>query len=92
MQIIEPKDGNRRMTEIQPETVKTLEQAIQTVDRTLTIEQIDYSDGTINVGITYNKGTDKEWTDKEFIVVNVACDSVAAAFHDVYTAAYDRCI
>lgn len=92
MQIIEPKDGSRRMSEIQSETVKTLEQAIQTVDRTLTIELIDYSTGTINVGITYNKGTDQEWTNKEFIVVNVACDSAATAFHDVYTAVYDRCI
>ena len=92
MQIIEPKNGDRRMSEINPETVKTLEQAIQTVDRHLSIELIDYSTGAINIGMTYNQGTANEWTNKEFLVVNVACDSVAAAFHDVYTAAYDRCI
>lgn len=92
MQIIEPKNGDRRMSEINPETVKTLEQAIQTVDRHLSIELIDYSTGVINIGMTYNQGTANEWTNKEFLVVNVACDSVAAAFHEVYTAAYDRCI
>lgn len=92
MKIIEPKDGKRKMAELTPETINTLEQAIKTVDKTLSIELVDYSTGTINVGITYNRGTANEWTNKEFIPVNVNGDSVAAAFHDVYTAAYDRCI
>lgn len=91
MKIIEAT-GNRRMNELSQDQVETLEKTLQMIDKTLSIEEINYQTGTINVGITYNRGTDKEWTDTEFIKVNVNGDSQAAAFHDVYLATYDRCM
>lgn len=73
-------------------TLDTLEKAIQLVDPTTYISTLDYAAGTISVGKVYNPGTDKQFAEPDFVIVNVACDSVSAAFHDVYNAVYSRCI
>ena len=73
-----------------PEQIKSLENAIQTADRNYYISQFDYKNGTVSVGIVNNEGTEHEFHTDDFIVVNVACDSVASAFYDVYTRAYKR--
>ena len=73
-----------------PEQIKVLEDAVKTADRNYYIAQMDYQKGTISVGLVNNEGTEHEFHTDDFIVVNVACDSVAAAFYDVYTRAYKR--
>lgn len=65
----------------------TLEQACRTVEPRLYISEMDYQKGTITLGMHYDN-----FDQADFIKVNVASDSVAAAFYDVYTRAYDRCI
>ena len=92
MKIIEPKTGDYKFAKFEITELLTLERAIQTADRHLSIEDVNYTEGYINVGITYNEGEPNQWTDREFLHVNVNGDSVAAAFKDVYTAAYERCM
>ena len=91
MEIIKTKEKTA-MSVFTNDQIDTLEKAIQTVDRHLSISKVDYDSGTISVGMTYNEGTDNQFTEDDFLVVNVASDSVAAAFYDVYTQAYPRCI
>lgn len=83
---------NPRMSVLSDEQARTLEDAIRTFDRDISIAEIDYRTGTIHVGITYNRGTDGEWTDDRFLSINVNCDSVSAIFWDVIKAVHDRCI
>lgn len=90
MKIIE--SDNPRMATIPDDVLDTLEKAIRTVDPGLSISKVDYASGTVSVAITYNWGTPDQWTDGNFLQVNVNADSVAAAFRDVYAKAYDRCI
>ena len=72
--------------------LNTLDQAIKTVDPNVAIHTVNYDTGIISISITYNKGTPNEWVDHKFLEINVASDSVAAAFYDVYTRVYKRCI
>ena len=65
----------------------TLEQACRTVEPRLYISELDYQKGTITLGMHYDN-----FDQADFIKVNVASDSVPAAFYDVYTCAYERCI
>lgn len=81
-----------RMDKMSDEFIDTLEKAIRTVDRSLSIDTVDYGTGTVLVSMRYNHGTPDEWVQHDFIKVNVNADSNAAAFHDVYTQVYDRCI
>jgi len=80
-----------RMTVLTQDQTETLDKMVKTMDPALSITDIDYGAGTISVGITYNRGTKDEWTNKDFIVVNVACDSVSAIFWDVHKAVHERC-
>lgn len=73
-------------------TLDTLDQAIKTVDPNVAIDTVNYDTGIISISITYNKGTKDQWTNHGFMEINVASDSVAAAFYDVYTRVYKRCI
>lgn len=73
-------------------TLDTLDAAIKTVDHNVAIDTVNYDTGVISISITYNKGTKDEWTNHKFMEINVASDSVAAAFYDVYTRVYSRCI
>ena len=72
--------------------LNTLDQAIKTVDPNVAIHTVNYDTGIISISITYNKGTKDQWTNERFMEINVASDSVAAAFYDVYTRVYKRCI
>lgn len=74
------------------DTLDTLDAAIKTVDPSVAIDTVNYDTGIISISITYNKGTKDEWTNHKFMEINVASDSVAAAFYDVYTRVYSRCI
>ena len=86
------ESGNPRMSVLGERDLETLEKFIQIVDKGLVLSSVDYDKGLICVGMTYNRGTSEEWVEEDFIVVNVACDSVAAACKDVYSAAYARCM
>lgn len=48
---------------------------------------MDYNTGKIHLGMHYD-----HFDEESFITVNVASDSVASAFYDVYTRVYERCI
>lgn len=72
--------------------LNTLDQAIKTVDPNVAIDTVDYDTGIITVSITYNMDTPNQWTNHDFMQINVASDSVAAAFYDVFTRVYKRCI
>lgn len=86
------QNNNPCMSIFDNATVDTLDQAIKTVDPSVAIDTVNYDTGIISISITYNKGTPNEWVDHKFLEINVASDSVAAAFYDVYTRVYKRCI
>lgn len=65
----------------------TLLKACQTVEPRLYISIMDYNTGKIHLGMHYD-----QFDEESFITVNVAADSVASAFYDVYTRVYERCI
>lgn len=83
--------GDRKMAFIKLDVLETLQKFIQTVDKNLSIGEVDYEKGVIKVAMTYNRDTPDEWVQSDFLVVNVNADSVSAACHDVYTKVYDRC-
>lgn len=89
--VIETKD-RRAMDKFSNIELNILDQAIKTVDPTVAIDTVDYDSGIVQVSITYNMGTTNQWTNHNFMQINVACESVAAAFHEVYEAVYRRCI
>ena len=72
--------------------LKTLDQAIKTVDPNVAIDTVNYDTGIISISITYNKDTKEQWTNDRFMEINVASDSVPAIFYDVFTRVYERCI
>lgn len=84
--------ANPRMSNPTEAQLDTLEKAVQTVDRNLFVSEVNFEKGTVSLGMVYNPGEPSQWSQEDFLVVNVACDSVATLFHDVYSAAYDRCI
>ena len=72
--------------------LNTLDEAIKTVDPNVAIDTVNYDTGIISISITYNKGTKDQWTNHDFMEINVASDSVPAIFYDVFTRVYKRCI
>lgn len=86
------QNNNPCMATLDNMQLNTLDQAIKTVDPNVAIHTVNYDTGIISISITYNKGTKDQWTNERFMEINVASDSVAAAFYDVYTRVYDRCI
>lgn len=91
IQVINNKN-NPCMATLDNMQLNTLDQAIKTVDPNVAIHTVNYDTGIISISITYNKGTKDQWTNHGFMEINVASDSVAAAFYDVYTRVYKRCI
>ena len=86
------KNNNPCMAIFDNMQLNTLDQAIKTVDPNIAVDTVDYDTGIITISITHNKGIiDEEWTNT-LMKINVASDSVAAAFYDVYTQVYKRCI
>ena len=86
------KSENPRMNVLSDDQIQTIEKAIQFIDKNLSIHEINYDTGTVSVAMTYNKGTPNEWTEQNFIVVNVNADSEPALFKDVFNQVYSRCI
>lgn len=74
------------------ETLDTLDAAIKTVAPHAAVDTVDYDKGIVYISHAYNQGTPHEWVNHKFMEINVASDSVAAAFYDVYTQVYLRCI
>lgn len=90
-QVINNKN-NPCMPTIDNITLNVLDQAIKTVAPHAAVDTVDYDKGIVYISHTYNQGTPQEWVDHKFMEINVASDSVAAAFYDVYTQVYLRCI
>lgn len=86
------QNNNPCMATLDNMQLNTLDQAIKTVDPNVAIDTVNYDTGIISISITYNKDTKDQWTNERFMEINVASDSVAAAFYDVYTRVYKRCI
>ena len=86
------QNNKPRMSIFDNATLDTLDAAIKTVDPSVAIDTVNYDTGIISISITYNKGTKDQWTNHGFMEINVASDSAAAAFYDVYTRVYKRCI
>lgn len=91
-QIIHTNPEKRAMTIFTDDQLQTLEKAIQTVDRNVYISKIDYDKGLVFIGMNYNEGTPNAFQEDDFMTINVASDSVPAAFKDVFNRVYDRCI
>jgi len=91
-QIIHTNPEKRAMTIFTDDQLQTLEKAIQTVDRNVYISKIDYDKGLVYIGMNYNEGTPNAFQEEDFMTINVASDSVPAAFKDVFNRVYDRCI
>ena len=91
IQIINTKN-NPCMDIIDNATLDTLDAAIKTVDPNVAIHTVDYDTGIIYISITYNKGTKDQWTNHDFMEINVASDAIPAIFYDVFTRVYKRCI
>ena len=91
IQVINTKN-NPCMSIIGNMQLNTLDQAIKTVAPHAAVDTVDYDKGIVYISHTYNQGTPQEWVDHKFMEINVASDSVAAAFYDVYTQVYLRCI
>ena len=89
--VISTKPG-KAMDELAQELAVTLETTLKTIDRDLALDTIDYDRGIVQVSLTYNRGKDTEWVKRDFIQVNVNCDSVPAIFRDVFNRVYDRCM
>ena len=91
IQVIETKDC-RAMDKFSSVELDLLDKTIKTVDPSVAIDTVDYDKGIVQVSITYNLNTPNQWTNHNFMQINVACESVAAAFHEVYEHVYQRCI
>ena len=88
--IVEPTDGSSgatasRFTEDQ---LETLDKAINLTCAQFHLQKVDYAAGTIHISNTYNRNTPDQWTQDDFIVVNIGACSVACAFHSAYEAVY----
>lgn len=78
------------MAVLSDKQLETLKDLVKLTDEHLDLAEINYDTGTVHVSMTYNEGTPKQFTEHDFIVVNVGADSVPAIFKDVFTAVYDR--
>ena len=75
----------RRMAFVSDEDRTTMEKALQMVNKSVFIEDINYERGVVVVGYRLGNYTERNWLE-----VNVACDSVPTIFHDVYRKVYDK--
>ena len=73
-------------------TVDLLEKFIKRMDRRLYIHKIDYQVGVIGLGYTYNLGTKDEWTQDDFMEVNVSCESVPCLMWEVVNKVFHKCV
>ena len=86
-------ENNHHAMEILPENkIETLEKTIKAMERRLSIQVIDYETGCITLGYTYNIDTKDEWTETEFMKVNVNSESVPCLIWEVVNAVFNRCV
>ena len=90
--IIHTNPDKKAMDIFSDDQIQTLEKAIQLTDRHVYISKIDYDKGLVYIGMNYNEGTPNAFQEEDFMTINVACDSVPAAFKDVFNRVYDRCM
>lgn len=83
MEVIGKDLENHAMDILNDEQVLIIEKAIQQIEPMSVITKIDYENGFITIGLTYNKGTSDEFTKNEWLVVNVGCESVACMTWEV---------
>lgn len=90
--IIHTNPDKKAMDIFSDDQIQTLEKAIQLTDRHVFISKIDYDKGLVYIGMHYNEGTPNAFDEEDFMTINVACDSVPAAFKDVFNQVYNRCM
>lgn len=90
--IIHTNPDKKAMDIFSDDQIQTLEKAIQLTDRHVYISKIDYDKGLVYIGMHYNEGTPNAFDEEDFMTINVSCDSVPAAFKDVFNRVYDRCM
>lgn len=90
--IIHTNPDKKAMDIFSDDQIQTLEKAIQLTDRHVFISKIDYDKGLVYIGMHYNEGTPNAFDEEDFMTINVACDSVPAAFKDVFNQVYTRCM
>ena len=90
--IIHTNPEKKAMDIFSDDQIQTLEKAIQLTDRHVFISKIDYDKGLFYIGMHYNEGTPNAFDEEDFMTINVACDSVPAAFKDVFNQVYNRCM
>lgn len=92
MVIVHQNPNKSAMTVMSQDEIDTLEKAIQLTDPHVFISKINYDIGTVSIGFHYNEGTPNAFDENDFLTINVASDSVPAAFKDVFNRVYDRCM
>ena len=90
--IIHTNPDKKAMDIFSDDQIQILEKAIQLTDRHVFISKIDYDKGLVYIGMNYNEGTPNAFQEEDFMIINVGCDSVPAAFKDVFNQVYDRCM
>lgn len=90
--IIHTNPEKKAMDIFSDDQIQTLEKAIQLTDSHVFISKIDYDKGLVYIGMHYNEGTPNAFDEEDFMTINVACDSVPAAFKDVFNQVYNRCM
>lgn len=90
--IIHTNPEKKAMDIFSDDQIQTLEKAIQLTDRHVFISKIDYDKGLVYIGMHYNEGTPNAFDEEDFMTINVGCDSVPAAFKDVFNQVYNRCM
>lgn len=92
MDIVHNNPNKPAMAVWSQDQIDTLEKAIKLTDPHVFISKIDYDAGTVHIGYHYNEGTPDAFDENDFMTINVASSSVAAAFKDVFIQVYNRCM
>jgi hypothetical protein len=77
---------NPKMDRIPDKVLDAIETLVKVSSNSFAIDTVDYETGTILISNTYNQGTDSEWTEHDFITVNVNADSMNAIRKDIFKA------
>lgn len=92
MVVIGKENEHHSMDVMDDKTVDLLEKFIKRMDKRLYIHKIDYQVGVIGLGYTYNLGTKDEWTQDDFMEVNVSCESVPCLMWEVVDKVFHKCV
>lgn len=92
MVVIGKENEHHSMDVMDDKTVDLLEKFIKRMDKRLYIHKIDYQVGVIGLGYTYNLGTKDEWTQDDFMEVDVSCESVPCLMWEVVDKVFHKCV